>query len=142
MTSDYCVVYDPVTGRILSSGITDNPDERRQAGSELLLGVLADVLTQRVVRTANGPTVVDLPPRPSIHHEFDYHRDQWVLPPERAAFLVRLERDRLLAASDWTQLPDIPEETKLKWQAYRQALRDLTSQHGFPERVEWPTAPG
>lgn len=57
-----------------------------------------------------------------------------------AAAGVRAERDRLLALSDWTQLDDAPVDHVL-WAAYRQALRDLPQQGGFPLAVTWPTGP-
>lgn len=60
---------------------------------------------------------------------------------EELAFGIRQERDNLLQASDWTQLPDVPQETKDLWAAYRQALRDITSQAGFPREVIWPVKP-
>ena len=53
---------------------------------------------------------------------------------------VRAERDRLLAACDWTQVNDAPVDASA-WAAYRQALRDVPAQVGFPEAVEWPVAP-
>jgi hypothetical protein len=54
---------------------------------------------------------------------------------------IRAKRNRLLASSDWTQLEDIPVEIRDLWKAYRQDLRDITSQEGFPENVEWPISP-
>ena len=51
------------------------------------------------------------------------------------------KRNQLLAASDWTQLPDVPLTTKESWAAYRQALRDITVQAGYPLNVVWPTPP-
>ena len=60
---------------------------------------------------------------------------------EEAAASVRSTRDSLLAASDWTQLPDVPEETRLAWATYRQALRDVPQQAGFPYQVVWPSKP-
>jgi hypothetical protein len=54
--------------------------------------------------------------------------------------LVREERDKLLASSDWTQVADAPVD-KAAWAEYRQALRDITTQDGFPWSVEWPIAP-
>lgn len=51
----------------------------------------------------------------------------------------RAERDRLLAASDWTQVEDAP-VNKQEWAAYRQSLRDLPQQEGFPD-IELPTKP-
>jgi len=53
---------------------------------------------------------------------------------------VRAQRDTLLTACDWTQLPDVPLDTEQKqaWVAYRQALRDVTDQVD-PYNIEWPT---
>ena len=42
-------------------------------------------------------------------------------------YQFRAKRDRLLEASDWTQMPDSPlsDSKKAEWATYRQALRDL-----------------
>lgn len=53
---------------------------------------------------------------------------------------VRAERDAKLASSDWTQLADA-EVDKSAWAAYRQALRDITEQVGFPYNVTFPVTP-
>jgi hypothetical protein len=53
---------------------------------------------------------------------------------------VRYQRNALLAACDWTQLADAPVDD-LAWAVYRQALRDIPDQAGFPASVEWPVAP-
>jgi len=58
---------------------------------------------------------------------------------------IRDKRNNWLLNSDWTQLPDVPESTRLAWQAYRQELRDITSTDEFindPINVVWPTEPG
>ena len=55
---------------------------------------------------------------------------------------ARAERNARLAATDWTQLPDAPVADHEAWAAYRQALRDVPEQPGFPAQIEWPTAPG
>jgi hypothetical protein len=52
---------------------------------------------------------------------------------------MRLERNRLLSASDWTQVPDAPTD-KAAWAAYRQALRDITQHPDWPN-VDWPKQP-
>jgi hypothetical protein len=56
---------------------------------------------------------------------------------------VRAERDARLTACDWTQLPDSPLTAAVKaaWATYRQALRDVPEQAGFPSAVEWPVEP-
>lgn len=53
---------------------------------------------------------------------------------------VRTERNALLAASDWTQVEDVSVD-KAAWATYRQALRDVTTQDGFPDTVVWPVKP-
>jgi hypothetical protein len=56
------------------------------------------------------------------------------------AVSVRAERTTKLAASDWTQLADSPVD-KAVWATYRQALRDVTKQSGFPWTIDWPVQP-
>jgi|688.fasta_scaffold2400421_1 hypothetical protein len=55
---------------------------------------------------------------------------------------IRLERNRALARTDWTQVPDSPlsPEKKQEWALYRQALRDLT-ESGDVNNIVWPQEP-
>jgi hypothetical protein len=53
---------------------------------------------------------------------------------------VRAQRNNLLIESDWTQIDDVP-VNKQAWAVYRQALRDLTEQEGFPWDLTWPEKP-
>lgn len=64
--------------------------------------------------------------------------------PEYLAALekaIREERNIKLSMTDWTQAADVPQALKDKWAPYRQALRDVPQQEGFPENVVWPTQP-
>jgi len=84
---------------------------------------------------------VQVPLKPSGDYEWD--GQSWgKLPVDLQAlgFQVRLKRDRLLSASDWTQVADAPVD-QAAWATYRQALRDIPDQVGFPENVTWPTKP-
>ena len=69
---------------------------------------------------------------------------------------LREERNAMLAESDWTQTPDVPDAIKTAWKTYRQALRDLPSKYPTPTfdgnanvaskhlrltDVIWPTKP-
>lgn len=56
---------------------------------------------------------------------------QWII--------IRSERNNLLTASDWTQLPDAPVDAAA-WATYRQALRDITTQ-ADPFAIVWPESP-
>ena len=90
---------------------------------------------------SNG-VLIEKPPRPSGWHSFDYATKQWVDPrTEQTQWpVVRSQRDALLSASDWTQLPDVPLATKETWAIYRQALRDITEQTD-PFNINWPVQP-
>jgi len=52
---------------------------------------------------------------------------------------IRKRRDDLIKESDWRALCD--RELEPEWKEYRQALRDITKQEGFPHDVKWPTDP-
>lgn len=58
---------------------------------------------------------------------------------DRAAAEARDKRNDLLAATDWTANSDVTMTTEMT--AYRQALRDITSQSGWSTTINWPTAP-
>ena len=59
---------------------------------------------------------------------------------DRAAAEIRTERDAKLTESDWTQVIDAPVD-QAAWATYRQALRDIPDQEGFPNEVTWPVEP-
>lgn len=67
----------------------------------------------------------------------------WDKPEEQvyaeAAAKVRNERNKLIADTDWMALSD--NTMTPEWASYRQALRDITAQEGFPYSVIWPTKP-
>jgi len=56
---------------------------------------------------------------------------------------IKRTRNRLLFSTDWTQLADSQSTTEVKalWAIYRQELRDLTAQVGFPTTITWPVPP-
>ena len=56
---------------------------------------------------------------------------------------IRAKRDRLLAATDWTQVMDAPidADTRKAFREYRDALRDIPEQESFPANVVWPDMP-
>jgi hypothetical protein len=84
-----------------------------------------------------------LPSKPGLYYQFDRATESWVSvgTPDLKAAEIRSKRDKLLAESDWSQLPDVPDSLKEKYISYRQALRNITEQITFPEFVIWPTLP-
>lgn len=64
----------------------------------------------------------------------------WLSQQSTQAEEARAKRNKLLADSDWRMLPDSPGD-KTAWGNYRQLLRDLPEQVGFPETATWPMPP-
>lgn len=80
-----------------------------------------------------------------VAHRFHYRDGIFIPDPEPAPSppdenMILSRRNELLVASDWTQLPDTPTD-KQAWATYRQELRDIPSQPGFPTDVKWPKRP-
>ena len=75
-------------------------------------------------------------------HEAAYQADL----DAKAAAAVRTQRDKLLAESDWVTVKAVDQnaadnlgiQVPQVWLDYRQALRDITTQDGFPHNVIWP----
>lgn len=96
-----------------------------------------------------GEVVDWQPPKPDDNEletfSWDNRTRRWVAAPTANAVArsVRARRDDLLAECDWVTFRAIDrgEPAPADWLAYRQALRDLPQQAGFPGAVEWPSAP-
>jgi len=77
------------------------------------------------------------------YEEFDYDTRTYVDTRTEDDLIraAKARRDELLVDSDWTQLPDVPIKLKEKYQEYRQQLRDVPAQPGYPYKIHWPTEP-
>lgn len=62
---------------------------------------------------------------------------------EQLAADARTQRDKLLSDTDWTQVDDAPisDADRESMRKYRQSLRDIASQSGFPQAIVWPEKP-
>ena len=85
---------------------------------------------------------------PEIMKEFGVTEEEYnpidEMTDEQVASRVRYERDQSLKQTDMYLLPDYPEITPEALESikvYRQALRDIPEQSGFPRNVEWPVVP-
>jgi hypothetical protein len=87
--------------------------------------------------TVDGP----VPFTPEEEAEWDKKEREWASSETlRAAGNVRERRNTLLTESDWTQVLDAAVDQSA-WAAYRQSLRDIPQQEGFPSNVTWPDKP-
>ena len=96
-------------------------------------------MTQHTHKIVNG-VQIDLTPEEIA--EIEAREAEWLAGADiRKAAKVREERNEKLAATDWTQAADVPQSIKDNYASYRQALRDLPTQTGFPWTITWPTQP-
>lgn len=91
-----------------------------------------------------------VPFSPEEEAEWDAQEAAWAAGADaRAAAEVRKQRDELLAESDWVTVKAIDQNAQDNfgiqvpqvWLDYRQALRDISTQEGFPHDIIWPTKP-
>lgn len=117
-------VYNESTGQILRTGYCAENDFELQAlpGQVVVEGFYPDD------QYYFDGTFVEIPPKPGDLYYFDYQTKQWVFDSQQALTLNKGKRNSLLAASDWTQMPDVTIPNKQEWATYRQQLRDMTDQ--------------
>jgi hypothetical protein len=112
--------------------------------------------------TSRGVALVTIDTRPETDPRIEYSvlattpthgADGWVLMwsivdktlEQRQAYIateaaaLRVQRNRLLAKSDWMALNG--NGMTAEWLTYRRALQDVPAQVGFPANVVWPTEP-
>lgn len=78
--------------------------------------------------------------RAEVRRQWGHRAEVRERAPVDAWAAVRASRNALLAASDWTQLGDVPAELAARWRGYRTALRDIT-EAGDPDGIVWPEPP-
>jgi len=71
----------------------------------------------------------------------DMDAEQIAAKDAKQATSIRASRQEKLAETDWTQGKDIADNVSTVWATYRQALRDIPTQAGFPWDVQWPAQP-
>jgi hypothetical protein len=131
-------IYANATGQILRIVLTDDIQSQLQNGESYLEGLIDDA----IYYIANGVAVA-IPAQPDQYSVFDFTNKQWVQNENLAIADVLPKRQRLLYASDWTQIPNGPLTTAQQeaWATYRQELRDIPEQSGYPFNVIFPTPP-
>lgn len=124
-------------GQIIKQGRCQDYDFYLQ-GENVIEGVANDSCQY----ISNG-NIVDMPPKPNGCWDFDFLTKQWVQNFKEQSDNILSMRSSLLYQSDWTQLPNNPLTfaKQEEWAIYRQELRDVTNQPGYPFDVIWPTQP-
>jgi len=123
--------------------------------SVLILDATTKVVINRVSRDPDRPETFNLPSGQilSPRHDGDIgwtltEAGEWIDPKAPVRWTreqgIRNRRDYYLKSSDYIMTTDFPisQEVLAQWKEYRQSLRDITNQPGFPNEVVWPTKPG
>jgi len=136
-------VYYEDSGKIIQ--VSSQPPSGVLVGEPKAVEVGGPVdVTQSYV---SGGVVVALPKSPDPNFSFNYATFAWedMRTAEEKEATAKLKRAGLLADSDWTDTLSakarLGEEVYDRWQAYRQALRDITGQPEYPSVIVWPTPP-
>jgi hypothetical protein len=123
-------------GDIVRSQITVDPNYPVREEQRLVEDQVPDYdsLTQYIVRVT---------PVPAEQDYIEYQIKDITYTDEELSLFAQERRNRELTRSDWTQLPDVPlNESQVNfWREYRQELRDITEQSGYPENINWPVKP-
>lgn len=128
-------------GQIINSGVCIDSDFDIQQVPEncSILPIQSNPSFQYI---ENG-AVIDMPQKPNAWSFFNYLTKTWDADYETADMIQKCKRQLLLSESDWTQIPNGPltQKQQQAWAVYRQELRDITKQSGYPTNVIWPTQP-
>ena len=135
-------VFETATGRLSSIlDLPDNPPDGAYPGSKVVEGGFSS----GVHYLDNDGVVQEAEPPPVGLFYVLAGRDGWVFDHVSAAKSAQLYRDDLLRKTDWVELPSavarLSPETLEQALTWRQALRDITDQVGYPEHINWPAAP-
>jgi hypothetical protein len=131
-------IYNNITGQIVKIVNTSNIDLQLLENESYLENVIDDSMYY----IENG-SPVEIPPKPDGVYDFDYTTKTWIPNTAAQAQVILSKRNELLYSSDWTQIPNNPLTTTQQeaWATYRQELRDISAQSGYPFNVIWPTPP-
>jgi hypothetical protein len=145
------LIYNELTGEITRYGCCNDEDlVLQQTNSDNLIEGIGTTLTcfiknNKIVYYTEEQSLLKSTRQPNYmqwsNESFSWvdqrsnetkNVEQWII--------VKLKRNRLLADSDWTQMPDVSITTKAAWADYRQQLRDIPIQLD-PFNITWPTPP-
>lgn len=135
----YFTIYNQNTGEIKNSGVCFDINIQIIPDGCAIAEIESNASTQYI----KNNSVKNIPPKPNFECDFDFVTESWVPSYDKQSQDVKSQRNLLLNNSDWTQIPNNPltDQQKQDWAVYRQELRDVTSQSGYPFNVIWPTPP-
>ena len=142
MTSIYHCIYKKSNGKIVSSGYCPAEEVIDWCADDEAY-ILCDKIYSGAEYIVKNNAIENLPEKPSKYHIFDFDNNVWfdIRTTESQWQEIRNQRNSLLMETDWTDtvsaIDRLGQEVYNSWQAYRQALRDLTTQSD-PFDIIWP----
>lgn len=141
--------YDTITGRVISKYSGMNPDLQLTGMPSGTSYIEGDISGDAYILEN---TIVKVPEKPGKDYEWDWISKSWnfseILKQQNLSELkdtIRINRNTLLQESDWTDtvsaVSRLGQAKYDEWQTYRQALRDITLQSGYPTDIVWPNPP-
>jgi hypothetical protein len=144
------ITYNTTTGEIFSNVLVENSEYFSPLPDGFTyLEVAESIDNAKYYLDPQSQQTVAFPDKPDQYHTWDWTTKTWQdvrteqQKYDQAAALVKAERARLLSSSDWVVVKAVDQGTQVPetWSIYRQQLRDITAQSGYPFTVTWPTPP-
>jgi hypothetical protein len=141
------IKYFKVTGNISQTLTTNAVLNLNDYRDDIFDAIVIDALSENFIGVNDyyikDSALLPYPEKPE--GLYVWNGTEWIVDLEQTSQRVSSLRFAYLQESDWTDTVSaqtrLGEPLYLSWQIYRQALRDIPSQEGYPLSVTWPTAP-
>lgn len=127
------IIEEPIKGRCRILFFDNITEEQRQQEDKEVIVYIYDMYVINPYYRSNLKEDIEA----NYQLWFDMAKQQEY---DTLAEEIREKRDKLLAQTDWTQMIDtaLSKEEQERYKKYRQALRDIPEQEGFPYNIDWP----
>jgi hypothetical protein len=144
------IIYNTITGQPIQISIAESINMIQHILVDNIGAIEVEVepTTENYYINTSGE-VVEISAQPSSEHTWNWTTKQWEnlvteeMRQAKAAQHILAKRKQLLQDTDWLVIRAMDTGTQIaaNWQTYRQALRDITQQPGYPFTVNWPQPP-
>jgi hypothetical protein len=144
------IKYNAATGEILETVIAEKAEYLSPVTSAFTYVETDDsVDNSKYYFDLGASQTTAFPDKPDANYVWNWTTKAWYDPRtedqkyEQLVKAAKEKRARMLAASDWVVVKSVDQGAPVPqdWQTYRQALRDITTQSGYPATIVWPTSP-
>jgi hypothetical protein len=145
------ITYNKITGEIIQLNVASDISAIQHLVTDTtdILEIPSEINTGMFYVDVVSKNLVAIPDQPSVYHKFDYLTKTWqdvrteAQKLQQASWEVLNQRKQLLDSTDWRIIKAMDTGTPIApaWQTYRQQLRDITQQTGYPFTVTWPQPP-